>query len=100
MTSSFGLFWPGKEDALKQASLPAKASASKASPTQTDLSHPDGNILYAGDNLDALKSLAAHSPASVDVITPAGTFYTAIITVTAVNTVRRITANGMHSGCR
>lgn len=68
MTSSFGLFWPGKEDALKQASLPAKASASKASPTQTDFSHPDGNILYAGDNLDALKSLAAHSPASVDVI--------------------------------
>ena len=58
MTSSFGLYWPGKERALEQASVP----------TQAQVPSLAGNALYAGDNLDALKALAVKAPASVDVI--------------------------------
>lgn len=58
MTSSFGLQWPGKQEALDQASSPSRAQVSPVV----------GNALYAGDNLDVLKSLREITPASVDVI--------------------------------
>ena len=55
MTNGFGLYWPGKQEALAQAFTPAQATVDYA----------DGNVLYAGDNLDILKALP---PSSVDVI--------------------------------
>lgn len=58
MTSSFGLHWPGKQEALARANSPAQATFSPV----------DGNALYAGDNLDVLKAMRDHVPASVDVI--------------------------------
>lgn len=58
MTSSFGLHWPGKQEALALAHSPAQATVT---PTA-------GNVLYAGDNLDVLKALREHAPGSVDVI--------------------------------
>ncbi len=51
--SSYGLIWPGKDDAWRQASLPSPARLVEVEAGNAG----DGSLLIEGDNLDALKLL-------------------------------------------